>query len=64
MQASLGVPSIQIVTYQKPLWTNIRDAEGLLLYQIDSDPNLVFEIVQVNEFGNIQIYDVKRSVIS
>lgn len=63
LEASLGVPSIQAVTFNKPLWTSTRDAEGLLLYQTDTTPNLIWEIVQVNTFDNILILDMKRSMI-
>lgn len=49
IEASTGVPTVQVTMFNRDLWTNTQDAEGLYLYQTDSSPNLVWLITDVTE---------------
>ncbi len=46
---SLGIPTVQAVMFNRDLWTPIRDAEGLYLYQTDVTPNIVWTIISVTQ---------------
>jgi hypothetical protein len=61
VEASINIPSVQACTFTKPFWTVIRDAEGLFLYEIDRNPQIVWEISMVTPLGCIYIMDLKRN---
>ncbi len=68
MEASLGVPSMQAVFFKRVLTTLTQDEAGLFLYQIDTTPNIIWEITNVVELragagAAIQICDMKRNTI-
>lgn len=70
IESSLGVPTLQVVTYKRNLVTNINDAEGLFLYQTDAPaagPDIVWTISQVLELNlddsrGIMILSLKRDL--
>lgn len=60
LKESIDVPAIEIVTFQKIMWTENRDAEGLTLIETDRDVQMRWIIHNVIEHGVVQIWTLKR----
>lgn len=66
IEASTGVPTVQVVMFKRDLWSTTRDAEGLYLYQTDTTPNIVWLITDVTELklddtSDILVMTLKRA---
>lgn len=62
IKVSMNIPSVQVALFRRPLRTDTREAEGLLFKQTDVSPEVVWEIANVTDLGDIHIYDLKRNV--
>lgn len=68
MESSLGVPSVQAVMFERVLTTNLRDEEGLYLYQKDTNPQVIWVITnvtpsQAGSSAGLMVLDLKESVV-
>lgn len=61
---TMDIPSIEVITYDKSLYSDTRDAEGLQLVQTDISPNLKWTITNVVNFGVAQVLTLKRGWVS
>lgn len=57
---TMGVPSVEVVTFKKDLYTTTFDAEGLYLVQTDCTPNIIWTIRNVVEHGYVQVLTIER----
>lgn len=57
---SLGIPSVEAITFKKDLYTSNMDGEGLYLQVTDAEPNLRWVIANIVELGYAQVLTLKR----